>query len=104
MTKLHELDIPDSLVDEEEAIEFVRFWIGGGEDHVTLNIGAFDPENEAASWGMIAADIVKHAIRGMCQDDPSRSPETLLAEIEAAFNGRLRDTVDLTGQLCGDLN
>ncbi|MEL6370151.1 MAG: DUF5076 domain-containing protein [Pseudomonadota bacterium] len=104
MTKLHELEIPDGVIDEEEASEFVRFWIGGGEDHVTLNIGAFDSEQEASSWGMIAADIVKHALRGMCQDDPTRDPEKLLAEIEKAFHDRLNETTNVAGQLRGDLN
>ena len=102
MRKLQELDIPESLVDEEEAMEFVRFWIGDAEDHVTLNIGAFAREHEATSWGMIAADIVKHAMRGMLEQDPSRNPEQVLAEIEAAFRDRLSQNLNLTGQLRGE--
>lgn len=102
MSKLAELDIPDGVIDEEDPVEFIRFWIAGNEDYVTLNIGAFDKEHEASSWGMIAADIVKHAIRGMRQDDPSLTEDALLAEIEAAFYGRLRSTVNISGQLRGE--
>lgn len=102
MAKLTELDLPEGIESGEDPVEFVRFWIAGNEDYVTLNIGAFDPEHEASSWGMIAADIVKHAMRGICQHDASRDKEALLAEIEAAFYGRLRDTVKISGQLRGE--
>ena len=102
MANLAELDLPEGVENGEDPKEFIRFWIAGNEDYVTLNIGAFDKEHEAASWGMIAADIIKHAMRGMCQDDPSREQQALLAEIEPAFYGRLRETVKISGQLRGE--
>jgi hypothetical protein len=101
-TELHELDIPDGVFEAEgPAIEFVRFWVAGGEDHVTLKIGSFDSTEEAGNWGMVLADLAKHAVRGMQQDDPSRgTPEQMLAEIQKAFFARLEHTsANLTGQL-----
>jgi len=100
--ELRELQVPDGVFDEEgEAVEFIRFWIAGGQDHVTLNMGVFAPEDEAKSWGMIMADLAKHAVRGMQQDDPSRgTPEQMMAELQKGFFERLEYTgANLSGQI-----
>lgn len=99
MTSIDELPIPEGVGSAEAAHEFVRFWGADGKDHVALRIGAFAPEQEAASWGMIAANIVTQAICGMVQDDPSRDPEVLLAEVERAFRERLAAEAGVAGQL-----
>jgi hypothetical protein len=103
--KLDELVIPTSIFDDEEDIadEFVRFWICNGNDHVTLRIGSLGPpEDEPVQWGHIAADIARHAVRGMLQDDPTRgTAEQLFAEIERGFRERLLKDLNFTGQLQG---
>ena len=104
-TSLKELEIPESIFEdgEAEATEFVRFWVCSGNDHVMLNIGSFKPpEHEPRQWGFIMADIARHAVRGMQQDDPSRgTPEQMLAEIERGFRERLEKALDFSGQLQG---
>jgi hypothetical protein len=101
--KLHELEVPNSIFEDEEEIadEFVRFWICNGIDHVTLNIGAFQPsECEPFQWGHIVADIARHAVRGMQQDNPSRStPAEMFAKIERGFRERLQEDLNFSGQL-----
>lgn len=99
MSTIDELEIPVTMDGETVADEFVRFWIADGNDYVSLRIGAFPDDQEAASWGMIAADIAKHAILGLCQADPSREPEAVAAEVEQAFRERLGETVGIAGQL-----
>ena len=102
MTKLHPLDLPEGIHEEQEGHELVRFWVSSGVDHVTLNIGLFDSQSEPGIWGTVAADIVKHAVRGMMQDDPSRDERVVYAQIERAFAERLREQTNLEGQLSGD--
>jgi len=101
MTKLDELEIPSGVFEENEGHELVRFWISSGVDHVSLNIGLFDVEKEPDVWGSVAADIAKHAVNAMLQDDPTRDKNALYAAIERAFSSRLREQVDFSGQLGG---
>ena len=100
---MKELDIPFDVAAEEtsEAVEMVRFWIAKGGDHVALNIGMFDAAKEPGCWGMIAADIIKHAVRGMRRNDPGRDEKTMLAQVEKAFVERLAYNANLTGQIGG---
>lgn len=102
MTKLDALDIPDGIYEEQEGHELVRFWISSGVDHLSLNIGLFDRDQEPGVWGSVAADIVKHAVRGMMQDDPTRNEMDLYAEIERAFACRLKEKTKFPGQLRGE--
>ena len=103
--ELRELEIPDGVFEEEDdAVEFIRFWVAGGKDHVTLNIGVFESKDEARQWGYIIADIAKHAVRGMQQDDASRgSPEQMMGEIQKGYFERLEhEGANLTGQIKAD--
>lgn len=101
-----ELEIPSGVGVEDNPIEMVRFWISAGEDHVSLKIGTCVPsENEPEMWGSIIADIAKHAVRGMRQDNPNLcSEDELLARIESGFRERLSQDPDLSGQLKGSIN
>jgi hypothetical protein len=104
MTKLNELEIPLGVFEEDEGFELVRFWISSGVDHVSLKIGLFDTEREPHEWGSVAADIAKHAVRAMLQDDPTRDEAALCATIEQAFAARLRQQTNFSGQLRGERN
>lgn len=102
MTKLDPLDIPEGIYEEQEGHELVRFWVSSGVDHVALNIGLFERDNEPFVWGSVAADIAKHAVRGMMQDDPTQDEQTLYAQIEHAFISRLKEQTNFEGQIKGD--
>jgi len=105
MPKFRELEIPSSLIaEEEEGFEVVRFWIGGVNDHVSLTLLNNDEGTTAVSaLGKIAADIVKHAMRAMKQDDPTLTDGETLATIERTFHERLRETTNFSGQLTGKI-
>lgn len=92
---MHELEPP--VEGEEDAVEMVRFWIVDGSGAVSLNLGIFDEEAEPASWGMIAADIVVHAVHAMTQERPDLDAEVVLAQVENAFRERLSEALDING-------
>ena len=100
---MRELDIPLGVNKDGNPQEFVRFWVCDNEDHVSLNIGGFvDNDIEPELWGSILADIAKHAVLGMQQDDPSRgTTEEMFAQIELGFARRLREKVNFSGQIGG---
>ncbi|MEO1242175.1 MAG: DUF5076 domain-containing protein [Pseudomonadota bacterium] len=104
MPRLDELNIPTGVFEENEGHELVRFWISSGVDHVSLNIGLFDSDEEPSVWGSVAADIAKHAVKAMMQDEPTRNEAALYAEIERAFIGRLKEQTKFEGQLKGDVH
>jgi hypothetical protein len=98
---MKELSIPPGVEGDAGAVELIRFWISGGADHVNLNVGLFAADDEPTFWGSIIADIAKHAVNAMMQEDPSRDEQVLLAQIESGFAQRLAQTVNFTGQLSG---
>lgn len=104
MPKLDELNIPAGVFEEDEGHELVRFWISSGVDHVSLNIGLFDSSIEPGVWGSVAADIAKHAVNAMMQDEPTRDEAVLYAEIERAFIDRLKEQTKFEGQLKGNVH
>ena len=99
---MDERSIPPEVLGQDGAHEMIRFWVKDGEHHVSLNIGLFEPEDEAHIWGCMLADIAIHAVRGMQQDRPDIGDEpTVLAQIEAGFYDRLGDRPGASGQLQG---
>jgi len=96
-----ELEIPTGIPELDESDEFLRFWIGGGEDYVSLRVGAMG-EHEVQQWGMILADISDHIIRALRQDGNTHSEEELRAEMERAYLERLKDkNRNLSGSMIG---
>jgi len=100
---MRELEIPQGVFEAEDGVELIRFWVAGGEDHVTLNIGGMgDNDHEAGQWGMILADLSCHIIRGMKQDGSPDSEAVLRTKIEQGYLGRLKaGNANITGSLLG---
>jgi hypothetical protein len=98
-----ELDIPEGVDPEHNPSELIRFWVSGGIDHVSLLVGTFQPAgDEPRMWGWILADIAKHVVRALRQENPnSGSVEELVAQIEAGFGERISLNPDLIGQIQG---
>jgi len=97
---MNELEIPVEAIDADEAVELLRFWAVDGEDIVQLYVGSMG-EEEPKMWGFILADIARHAINALGQNDPSLSAETLRAQIEQGFRERLEQRVGVSGQIGG---
>ncbi len=86
--ELHPLEPPPTILEAESGVEFIRFWISGGVEHVALKIGAMG-ETEASQWGMMLADLSVHVIKGLQHKNPELRADDLRASIEAAYRGRL---------------
>lgn len=98
---MQDLEIP-LLEKPEEAIEMIRFWIDGDQDSVMLKVGVMG-DGEPEQWGMILADVARHAVRGMQQYYPELSEEDLHKRIRDGFLRRMQ-AKDLTaGSLTGDV-
>jgi hypothetical protein len=98
---MRELVIPPAVFESDDSVEFVRFWIAGGREHISLNIGAMG-EHEVKQWGMMLADLSAHIIRGLIQDGATDSESVLRANMEQAYLGRLkRSDGNHTGSLLG---
>ncbi|GGB59545.1 DUF5076 domain-containing protein [Henriciella pelagia] len=93
------LSKPDSIRDEADAQEFVRFWVSENNDHVSLLVGqAGDPKAEPAMWGFILADIAKHVIKIMREANPDGpSPNEIMQQILGGISERLRHAPILSG-------
>jgi Domain of unknown function (DUF5076) len=68
------LEIPDAnvLAKDPDAVELVRFWIGGGKCRIALNIGVWQDGGESevdelSVWGNVLSDITKHVANAMKQ-------------------------------------
>lgn len=98
---MYELEIPP-LNCPDDASEMIRFWVDGNEDAVMLNIGAMG-EGEPEQWGMILADIARHAVNGLLQKYPHLNRAKLMKRIEKGYAGRMREKNRTSGSLKGDV-
>ncbi|MEP3889692.1 MAG: DUF5076 domain-containing protein [Hellea sp.] len=106
---IHALAIPPAVYDASHAVELVRFWVADGIDHVSLRIDAASTESEQSSephtWGVILADIAKHAVNAITQSTfDENTKEQIFAQLEQGFAERLKEKVNFSGQLTGDGN
>ena len=79
----HELDIPDGVLDSDEALEVLRAWIADGSLHVI-----FDPEtfnHDVTEWGRLLADIAHHVAHAVHMDGQMSEAEAL---------ARIHDSLD----------
>ena len=100
MTDNHKpLAVPPSLPTDADAQEMIRFWIAGGTDYTSLHIGgAGKPGAEAPMWGFILADIAKHVVTAMRQQDPDGpSAQELMEQILGGLSERLKHSPHLQG-------
>lgn len=95
-----ELELPAEVLESEDAFELLRFWAVDGDDVVQLYVGSMG-EEEPEMWGFILADIARHAIQALGQNDPSLDPESVRAQIEQAFRERMEQRVGVSGQIGG---
>ena len=101
---MRELTIPDGVFEYEDGVEFLRFWVAGGEEHISLNVGAMG-DRELHQWGMMLADMSIHIIRAMRLEDPTLDQDSLRAQLEQGYLGRLKDkTPNHSGSFIGRKN
>lgn len=94
-----ELDLPDGVVEAEEAIEVLRAWVADGALHVI-----FDPETfhgDVSEWGRLLADVAQHVANAVEMDGQMNRSEAL-AQMYDAFDRHIRsDQPGTTGRIKG---
>jgi Domain of unknown function (DUF5076) len=93
-TRIVELEIPPTALAFADADEFLRFWIAGGDGHATLRMGVLGSD-ELEAWGMILADIARHAVDAYRDQNPI-DPANAYAKIAEGYSGRLAAIVHST--------
>jgi hypothetical protein len=73
----------------EEASEVIRAWVVDGGLHVSM-MKSFD---EAEVWGVLLADIARHAANIYAREDGG-SVDEVLARIAGVFRSELMDPTD----------
>ena len=78
--KLNERPIPEAALRDEDAVEMLRVWIAERKLHCSMKVGMYHatmniPEEKA--WGVILADVARHAARALESGYSSKAAESL---------------------------
>jgi len=89
--ELKPLDIPQAVIDSNDGVELIRFWISQQKEQIALRVGAFgDGEVEPAMWGNILADIARHVLTIMAErNEEGAEAQVILNQMMDAFQDRL---------------
>lgn len=98
MSDYMQLEAPHGLADCERAQELLRFWIGDNDDYVSLRVGVMG-EQEPEQWGYVLADIARHIVNAVHQDQPSLRAEEILSRMQDGFEHRMSMKPSLAGKL-----
>ncbi|MCH9809448.1 MAG: DUF5076 domain-containing protein [Alphaproteobacteria bacterium] len=94
-----ELELPEGVVDADQAIEVLRAWVADGSLHVI-----FDPEtfrHDVSEWGRLLADIAHHVSHAV-ELDGQMDRASALAHIQQAFEVNIEASdVAATGKIKG---
>lgn len=85
-----EIPIPPVAAQTPDSREVARVWIANGGCHVTLWSAFEDP----AMWGMLIADLARHAARSTAADKICSEKEALQA-IVTYFNREMEQPTDI---------
>ena len=94
-----ELDLPDGVVDANEAIEVMRAWVTDG----TLNV-IIDPEtfrHDVSEWGRLLSDIAHHISNAVELDGQINRFDAIESIRDAFEAGLAHDTLTMTGKIKG---
>lgn len=69
---MNELQIPEGIEDDPNAMEMVRVWIGNKDIHVSMLLGMWEEASnfdidEREAWGELLADLIRHIANGLNQ-------------------------------------
>jgi hypothetical protein len=69
---MNELQIPEGIKDDPNAMEMIRVWIGNKDIHVSMLLGMWEEAShfdidEREAWGELLADLIRHIANGLTQ-------------------------------------
>lgn len=99
MTEPGELPIPDAAREDTKAIELVRVWAAGGEQHVSLATNVW---KDPANWGIMLVDLAHHVANSYALVS-GRERGDVLARLKEAFDVEWQSPTDAArGELLGN--
>lgn len=94
-----ELDLPDGVVEAEDAIEVLRAWVADGALHVIFDPETF--EDDVSEWGRLLADVAQHVANAV-ELDGQMSRAEALSRLADAFDRHVRaDQLGASGRIKG---
>lgn len=94
-----ELELPDGILDAEQAVEVLRAWVADGALHVI-----FDPEtfrHDVGEWGRMLSDVAQHVANAVEMDGQMTQQEAL-SRIHDAFDQNMHGgEVSVAGRIKG---
>lgn len=94
-----ELELPDGVVDADQAVEVLRAWVADGNLQVI-----FDPEtfrHDVSEWGRLLSDIAQHVATAVEMDGQMNRNEAL-AQLHDAFDLNMHNPdVAMSGRIKG---
>lgn len=103
---MNELQPPEGIKDDPNAMEMIRVWIGNKDIQVSMLLGMWEQASnleidERDAWGELLADLIRHIANGLTQShdynkDASemRIANTLINHLgygENAIQGKIQD-------------
>ncbi|MCG8643090.1 MAG: DUF5076 domain-containing protein [Desulfobacterales bacterium] len=69
---MNELQIPEGISGDPNAMEMIRVWIGNRDIHVSMLLGMSEGASNAEidereAWGELLADLIRHIANGLTQ-------------------------------------
>ncbi len=69
---MNELPIPEGILDDDNATEMMRVWIGNKDIQVSMLLGMWEEASnhdidEREAWGELLADLIRHIANGLTQ-------------------------------------
>ena len=95
----NELPIPDAANLDNEATEIIRFWIAQGNANIAVNPITNPNATAGVLWGVLLADIARHAANALVQTGVADSSKGLINEMTTTFLNELDFKRDVTGKV-----
>jgi hypothetical protein len=96
--------IPEAAERDSDAVEIISAWIASRGLHCSMKIGLYqdrDDIDERRAWGIVLADIARHAARGL-SDFYHFDEDEALSRITDSMKGELAEpTSPIRGKLGG---
>ncbi|WP_298911681.1 DUF5076 domain-containing protein [uncultured Algimonas sp.] len=94
------LPVPTPAIGAPDARELLRFWTANGGAHVSLSTVTHPDGEDGVLWGVVLADIARHAVNALCQSGNTKmDADALMTQITKTFLDELGFGRDVVGTI-----
>jgi hypothetical protein len=85
---MNPLVVPPAALRDEKSIQMFSAWIAENGLHCSLKIGMWheNGRSEAAAWGILLADAIRHIANGLQESYGQATPDTIASVLESLQN------------------